>query len=69
MLNFYFKNSEPFWSLTKNYLWLDRDKSIMPTILVSVVYKCAVSSIQKNNYVQKMFQSLSVKVHVCTSIS
>ena len=49
MFNFYIENHEPFGSLTKNCLQLDKNKTIVSTFSVSVVYKSVVSTIQKNN--------------------
>ena len=51
MFTFYNENHEPSGSLTKNCLMLDKNKSIMSSFLVFVVYKSAVSTIQKSNYV------------------
>ena len=52
MFTFYIKNHEPFASLTKNYLWLDKNKSIASTFSIFVVYKSAVNTIQNSNYVE-----------------
>ena len=54
MFNFYVENHEPFGLLTKNCLQLDKNKSIVPTFLVFVVYKSAVSTIEKGNYVGRV---------------
>ena len=51
MFTFCIKDHEPFGSLTKNCRKLDKDKSIVSTFSVFVVYKSAVSTIQKSNYV------------------
>ena len=61
MFTFFIENHEPFGSLTKNCLKLDKNKSIVPTFSAFVVYKSAVGTIQKSNYVgcfnlrQRMF--------------
>ena len=49
MFNFYVENDEPFGSVTKNCLQLDKNESIVSTFSVFVVYKSVVSTIQKNN--------------------
>ena len=51
MFTFYIENHEPFGALTKNGLKLDKNKSIVSRFPVFVVYKSAVSTAQKNNYV------------------
>ena len=51
MFTFYFENHEPSGSLTKNCPKLDRNKSIVSRLSVFVVYKSAVSTVQKSNYV------------------
>ena len=51
MFTFYIENHEPFEPLTRNCPKLDKNKSIVFRFLVFVVYKSAVSTIQKNNYV------------------
>ena len=51
MLDFYIKNREPFRSLTKNCLKLNKNESIVSAVLVFVVYKSAVSAVQKSKYV------------------
>ena len=48
---FLYRNHEPFGSLTKNCPKLDKDKSIVSRFSVFVVYKLAVSTIQKSNNV------------------
>ena len=68
MFAFYIKNHEPFGPLTKNCPTLDKNKSIVSSFLVFVVYKSAVSTIQKSNYVG-CFTISSVNVCICTSIS
>ena len=61
MFTFYIKNNEPFEPLTKNCPKLDKNKCIVSRVSVFVVYKSAVSIVQKNNYVgcfnfrQRMF--------------
>ena len=47
MFTFYIENHEPFGSLTINGLKLDKYKSIVSRLSVFVVYKLAVSTIQK----------------------
>ena len=51
MLTFFVENHEPFGSLTKNFLQLDKNKSTVSIFSVFVVYKSAVSAIHKNNCV------------------
>ena len=51
MFTFYIENHEPFGSLTKNCPKLDKNKSIVSRFSVFVVYKSAVSTVQKSNYV------------------
>ena len=51
MFTFYIENHELFGSLTKNCPKLDKNKSIVYRFLVFVVYKSAVSTVQKSNYV------------------
>ena len=58
MFTLYIENHEPFGSLTKNFLTLDKNflkldknKSIVSRFSVFVVYKSAVSTVQKSNYV------------------
>ena len=51
MFNFYIENHEPFGSLTKNCPKLDKNKSTVSRFSVIVVYKSAVSTVQKSNYV------------------
>ena len=51
MFTFYIENHEPFGSLTKNCPKLDKNKSIVSRFSVSVVYRSAVSTVQKSNYV------------------
>ena len=45
------ENHEPFGSLTKNFPKLDKNKSTVSRFSVFVVYKSAVSTVQKINYV------------------
>ena len=47
MFTFCIKNHEPFRPLTKNCPKLDKNKSIVSSFLVFVVYKSAVSIFQK----------------------
>ena len=51
MFTFYIENHEPFRSLTKNCPKLDKNKSTVSRFSVFVVYKSAVSTVQKSNYV------------------
>ena len=51
MFTFHIENHEPFEPLTKNCPTLDKNKSIVSSFLVFVVYKSAVSTVQKSNYV------------------
>ena len=51
MFTFHIENHEPFGSLTKNCPKLDKNKSIVSRFSVFVVYKSAVSAVQKSNYV------------------
>ena len=51
MFTIYIENHEPFGPLTKNCPKLDKIKSIVCRVSVFVVYKSAVSTIQKSNYV------------------
>ena len=51
MFTFHIENHENFGSLTMNCPWLDKNKSIVSTFSVFVVYKMAVGTIQKSNYV------------------
>ena len=51
MFTFYIENHEPFGSLTKNCRKLDKNKSIVSRFSVFVVYKSAVSTVLKSNYV------------------
>ena len=51
MFTFYIENDEPFGPLTKNCPKLDKNKSIVSRFLVFVVYKSAVSNVQKSIYV------------------
>ena len=53
--------------LTKNCPKLDKNKSIVSSFLVFVVYKSAVGIVKKQ--LCRMFQFLSVNVCICTSIS
>ena len=48
----YIENHEPFGLLTKNCPKLDKNKSIVSRYSVSVVFKSAVSTVQKGNYVR-----------------
>ena len=51
MFTFYIENHEPFGSLTKNYPKLDKKKSTVSRFSVFVVYRSAVGTVQKSNYV------------------
>ena len=51
MFTFYIENHEPFGVLTKNSPKLDKNKSMVSRFSVSVVYKSAVSTVQKSNCV------------------
>ena len=44
-------NHEPFGALTKNGPKLDENKIIVSRFSVFVVYKSAVTTVQKSNYV------------------
>ena len=65
---FLYRKSETFRTLTKNCPKLDKDKSIVSRFSVFVVYKSAVSTIQKKQLC-RMFHFSSVNVCICTSIS
>ena len=51
MFTFRIENNEPCGSLTKNCPELDKNESIVFRFSVLVVYKSAVSTVQKINYV------------------
>ena len=51
MFTFYIENHESFGPLTKNRQKLEKNKSIVCRFSVFVVYKSAVSTFQKSNYV------------------
>ena len=51
MFTFYVENHEHFGSLTKNCPKLDKNKSTVSRFSVFVVYRSAVSTVQKSNYV------------------
>ena len=51
LFTFHIENHEPFGSLTKNCPKLDKNKSIVSSFSVFVVYKSTVSTAQKSNYV------------------
>ena len=51
MFIFYMENHEQFGSLTKNCLQLEKNESIVSRFSVFVVYKSAVNTVQKSNYV------------------
>ena len=55
MFTFYIENHEPFGPLTKNCPTLEKNKSIVSSFLVFVVYKLAVSTVQKKQLC-RMFQ-------------
>ena len=50
MFTFYIENHDPFGPLTKKCPKLDRNKSIVSRFSVFVVYKSAVSTVQKSNH-------------------
>ena len=50
MFIIHIENREPFGPLTKNCPKLGKNKSIMSRFAVFVVYKSAVSTVQKSNY-------------------
>ena len=52
MFTFYIENHEPFGPLIKNCLKPDKYRSKVSRFTVFVVYKSAVSTIQKSNYVE-----------------
>ena len=68
MFTFCIETHEPFGSLTKNCPKLDKNKSIVSRFSVFVVYKSAVSTVQKKQLC-RMFQFSSVNASICTSIS
>ena len=51
MFTIYIENHEPFGSLTKNCPKLDKNKSVVSRFSVFLVYKSAVSTVEKSNYV------------------
>ena len=51
MFTFHIENHENFVSLTKNFPKLDKNKSIVSRFSVFVVYRSAVSTVQKSKYV------------------
>ena len=59
MFTFYIENHEPLGALIKNCAKLDKNKSIVSRFSVFVVYKSAVSTVQKSNYVQSVSWSLA----------
>ena len=63
MFTFFIENDESFGPLTKNCPTLDKNKSIVSSFFVFVVYKSAVSTVQKSNYVG------CFSVCICTSVS
>ena len=71
MFTFYIENYEPFGILTKNCLYLDKNKSTVSTFSVCVVYESAVSTIQKSNYVGcfNLRQWMFVFAHLFPDIS
>ena len=71
MFTFYIENHEPFGSLTKNCLKLDKNESIVSTFSIFVVYKSPISTIQKSNYVDcsNFGQSMFVFEHIFSDIS
>ena len=71
MFDFYIENHEPFGSLTKNGPKLDKNKSIVSRFSVFVVYKSAVGTVQKTNYVGcfNFRQCMFVFAHIFPDIS
>ena len=71
MFTFYMENHEPFGSLTKNCPQLENNKSIVSKFSVFVVYKSAVSTVQKSNYVGRFDfrHRMLVFVHLFPDIS
>ena len=67
IFTFYIENHEPIQPLTKNCRNLDKNKSIMSRFSVVLLYKSAVSTVQKQQQCG-MFQFSSVNVCICTSI-
>ena len=67
MFTFYIENHEPFGPLTKNCPALDKNKSIVSSFLAFVVYKSAVSTVQKTTMYDVSISS--VNFCICTSIS
>ena len=51
MFAFYIENRKPFGPLTKNCPKLDKNKSIVSRFSAFIVYKSAVSIVQKSNYI------------------
>ena len=72
MFTLYLENHEPFGSLTKNSPWLGKNKSIVSKFSALVVYKSAVTTIQKSNYVKcfdlKLRQRMFVFAHLFPDI-
>ena len=70
MFTFYIENHEPFGGpLTKNCPTLEKNKSIVSSFLVFVVYKSAVSTGQKSSYVGRFnFVSECLYLHICFPI-
>ena len=50
MFTFHIENHGPFGSLTKNCPKLDKNKSTVSRFSVFLIYKSAVSTVQKSNY-------------------
>ena len=71
MFTFYIKNHESFGPLTKDCPKLDKNKRIVSSFLVFVVYKSAVKIVQKSNYVGcfNFCQSMFVLAHLSPDIS
>ena len=62
MFTFYIENHEPFGPLTKNCPMLDKNKSIVSSFVVFVVFKSAVITVQKSNFVfAHLFPDVSIK--------
>ena len=71
MFTFYIENHEPFGLLTNYCPKLDKNKSIVSTFSVFVIYKSAVSTTQKSNYVGcfNLRQWMFVFAHLSLDIS
>ena len=71
MFTFYIENYEPFGALTKSFPKLNKNKSIVSKCSVFVVYKLAISSVQKSSYVRCLHfrQWMFVFAHLVPDIS